>query len=84
MNKKEFLISKGWRNISGNCWVHSRVVTNPCIQNYTNYGMTLEEAVQYELSNSPPISSLDEQIGMAYGNTDRYSLHTFVVDTQSL
>lgn len=51
---KEFLLSRGWSTwYSENYWVHPESVEDPKSQDYTNYGMSLEDAVKYENLGRP-------------------------------
>jgi len=55
VNKEEFLKSKGWHTwYHPNYWVHTKLVTNPAAQDYTNYGMSLDAAYSHEVNSAPP------------------------------
>jgi hypothetical protein len=56
---KEYLEERGWGTwYHPNYWVHKKVIANPEVQDYTNYGMTLEEAYRFETENHPKIPPL--------------------------
>lgn len=45
---RERLEKEGWHTwYNDNYWVHPKVVQNPEIQDYTNYGMSLEDAFMW-------------------------------------
>ena len=45
----KFLESRGWHTwYNPNYWVNKKCVKDPSAQDYTNYGMPLEEALRYE------------------------------------
>lgn len=49
LDKIEFLKSKGWHTYyNENYWVHPKTVQDKRIQDYTNYGMSLEQAYDFE------------------------------------
>lgn len=46
----EFLTSRGWHSYyNENYWVNTKCITDPMSQDYTNYGMSVTEALHYEL-----------------------------------
>lgn len=50
----KWLQSQGWYTwYNENYWVHPESVSDPFQQDYTNYGMNLEDAVAYELLGKP-------------------------------
>lgn len=56
--KREFVKAHGWETYYNPAyWVHPKTVSNPRIQDYTNYGMSLDDAVVYEQKSLPPIKS---------------------------
>ena len=51
---EKFLYDRGWTTYyHKNYWVHPDAVEDPKIQDYTDYGMTLEFAYKYELMGKP-------------------------------
>jgi hypothetical protein len=54
LEKEKFLIERGWDTyMLGDCWVHPDSVEDPKVQDYTNYGMCLDDAVRYERLGKP-------------------------------
>ena len=50
----EFLRSKGWHTwYNEKYWVHPECVEDKTRMDYTNYGMTIEDAVKYEKLGKP-------------------------------
>lgn len=48
--KKKFLEERGWGTwYSNNYWVHPKTVEDRSRQDYTDYGMSLDGAYQFEL-----------------------------------
>lgn len=35
-------------------WCHPKIVGNPALQEYTSYGMSVDQAISFELFNLPP------------------------------
>ena len=65
---KRVIESAGWHTwYHPNYWVHQDLVTDPKAQDYTNYGMTLEEAYEHELDGRKPFHS---QIGFMMGENE--------------
>lgn len=47
--KRSALTAAGWHLwYNHNYWVHSKTIIDPARQDYTNYGMSLEDAYRYE------------------------------------
>lgn len=56
--KERFLREGGWETwYSPGYWIHSKVVSDPEIQDKTDYGIGMDEAFIYEVLNAPPIPS---------------------------
>lgn len=50
-----WLKARGWSTYyNPNYWVHPKTVADPSQQDYTNYGMTAEDALAYERIGCPP------------------------------
>lgn len=50
-----WLRSRGWHSYyNENYWVHPKTVADPKQQDYTNYGMSAEDAIAYERIGCPP------------------------------
>jgi hypothetical protein len=46
---RKYLEANGWHTYyNDNYWVNKKVIKDPKSQDYTNYGMTMEEAVSYQ------------------------------------
>lgn len=55
--KRDYLISKGWHTwYSPNYWVHTKLIVDSSRQDYTNYGLSLEDAYDFEINNKPPFN----------------------------
>lgn len=55
MDKTAFLIDKGWSTwYNPDYWVHPKIVQDETKQDYTNYGMSLEQAYEFETNNQEP------------------------------
>lgn len=55
----QYLVDRGWSQwFHVNYWVHRETVEDPESQDYTDYGMPLEDAYKYELLGRPKIKSL--------------------------
>lgn len=53
--KKAFLVERGWNTYyNPKYWVHPKTVANPEAQDYTDYGMSLDDAVRYEQEGRGP------------------------------
>ena len=53
--KIKFLESHGWHTYyNDNYWVNPKTITNPNAQDYTNYGLSLEEAYAFETRSKKP------------------------------
>lgn len=53
---KAVLLKSGWSlYYNDNYWVHPKVVADKATQDHTNYGMTLENAYEFEVNNKPPL-----------------------------
>ncbi len=56
---QNFLIEKGWHQYyNPNYWVHPDSVEDPKSQDYTDYGMNLEDALYYESIGKPKHPSM--------------------------
>lgn len=56
--KEKFLRKKGWSTwYNDNYWVHEKTIADPSRQDHTNYGMSLEEAYNFEVNNEPPFEA---------------------------
>jgi hypothetical protein len=59
MNNEEksiMLAKAGWHTwYNPEYWVHPKVVADPNSQDYTSYGMGLEEAYEFETQNIAPV-----------------------------
>jgi hypothetical protein len=54
INKEKFLKDRGWSTwYNPNYWVHPESVINPKAQDYTNYGMNIDDAIAYEKLGKP-------------------------------
>lgn len=52
--KLKFLEERGWSTwYNPNYWVHPESVENPKAQDYTNYGMNIDDAIAYENLGKP-------------------------------
>jgi hypothetical protein len=50
----DWLVRRGWSTwYNPEYWVHPDSVEDPAQQDYTNYGMTWEDALQYERIGKP-------------------------------
>lgn len=56
--KRDFLVSRGWHTwYNINYWVHpKKLIANADVQDYTNYGLSLDDAVKFEQENREPFS----------------------------
>lgn len=62
---KNWMIDRGWHTwYNENYWVHPETVENPKTQDYTNYGITLEDAVRWEMDGRPKRKDLRQAIDM--------------------
>lgn len=53
-DREELLRERGWSQwYNPNYWVHPKTIINPYVQDYTNYGMSLEEAYEFEVLDKP-------------------------------
>jgi hypothetical protein len=53
--KAAWLIERGWSTYyNPRYWVHPKTVADPSQQDYTNYGMLIDDAVAYENIGCPP------------------------------
>ena len=54
-DKINFLLDKGWSQwYNDNYWVHTKTIRDTRSQDYTNYGMSLDDAYDYEINNKEP------------------------------
>lgn len=71
--KEKFLVSKGWSKwYHDDYWVNAKMVEDPKVQDFTNYGLTLKDAYRAETENWPPFKSvgLPALSRMLYGLPD--------------
>lgn len=55
LSKKVFLESRGWATFyHPDYWVHKKTVRDPVRQDYTHYGMNLQEAYEFETEHKRP------------------------------
>jgi len=55
---RKWLEAKGWHTwYNENYWVNKKVVSDPTAQDYTNYGMSMDDAVAFEKKGKKPFSS---------------------------
>lgn len=66
MDKREFLLSHGWSPwYNENYWVHPKTITDPTRQDYTDYGLSLDKACEYELNpDSKPFKAGESVFAM--------------------
>jgi hypothetical protein len=51
--KDQFLRKRGWATwYNDNYYVHPKVVADPSRQDYTNYGMNIDDAYRYETTEN--------------------------------
>lgn len=56
--KEQYLIDNGWCTYyNPNYWVHKKMIVDSNRQDYTDYGMPLDEAVVFEFCKFPPFKS---------------------------
>ncbi len=56
-DEEEFLKSRGWSTwYHHDYWVHPKTIKDKSRQDYTDYGLSMQDAVKYELENMPPWS----------------------------
>ena len=61
--KIKTLKAAGWsRWYHPNNWVHQKTIEDPSIQDCTNYGMSLDEAYEFETQNKKPTPPLKKRI----------------------
>lgn len=61
--KIDLLKKYGWHTwYNENYWVNPKTIINPKIQDYTNYGMSLEKAYEFETQNKKPFKPWNEQV----------------------
>lgn len=67
---EKFLLDNGWSTwYNKNYWVHPKTVEDPCVQDYTNYGMTAYEAYRFEIEDLPkfkPVGPIFKVISSLY------------------
>lgn len=52
--KASWLRKRGWSTwYNEDYWVHPDAVENPKIQDHTDYGLTIDDAIQYECMGKP-------------------------------
>jgi len=58
-DKENYLIKQGWDTwYNDNYWVHPDLVEDPNVQDYTHYGVSLEDAIKIEKLGRPKHKSL--------------------------
>jgi hypothetical protein len=58
-DRVEFLKERGWSTwYHPDYWVNPKTIENPVIQDYTNYGMSLEQAYEFEVMDKAPYQSV--------------------------
>lgn len=56
-SKEEFLKEKGWHTwYNPDYWVHPKTIKDKTRQDYTEYGLNLEDAYNFEVNNGKPWS----------------------------
>jgi hypothetical protein len=61
--KIDLLKQNGWHTwYNENYWVHTKTVVNPKVQDYTNYGMSLEAAYEFETQDKKSYKPWTEQL----------------------
>lgn len=56
--KRKVLKDNGWSTYyNPNYWVHPKAVEDPSVQNYTNYGFSLDDAYKFETQELKAIKS---------------------------
>lgn len=54
-DKKKFLEERGWSTYyNPDYWVHEKTIVDKSRQDFTNYGMNLEDAYNFEVNNEKP------------------------------
>lgn len=57
VKKEKFLRDRGWGTwYNPDYWVHPKTIKDPKSQDYTNYGLNLDRAVEFETSEEEPWS----------------------------
>ena len=67
--KRAFVQARGWNTYyNPKYWVHPKTIVDENVQDFTNYGMSLDDAVVFEQTSLPPIQSygLPELAKMMY------------------
>ena len=55
----QYLMDRGWSTwYRANYWIHADTVESPDSQDFTDYGLPLEDAYKYELLGKPKIKNL--------------------------
>ena len=55
LKKEKWLRKRGWSQwYNPQYWVHPDSVEDPSHMDYTNYGMTIDDAIKYEKIGKPP------------------------------
>lgn len=56
-DEEKFLEERGWSTwYHRDYWVHPKTIKDPSRQDYTNYGMSMEAAIHWELDGHEPWS----------------------------
>lgn len=51
--KETYLRNRGWNTwYNEDYWVHPKLIHSPLSQDYTNYGMSLDKAYEWEIKRS--------------------------------
>lgn len=63
--KHDFLNSQGWyMYYNPNYYVHPKTIKDKSIQDFTNYGMPVDDAYIYEIENMPPFDPQPDVISI--------------------
>lgn len=63
-----FLKSRGWHQwYNDNYWVNPKCIQDPQAQDYTNYGMSLEQAIKYENDGAKPFAPIGQMFNNLVG-----------------
>ncbi len=57
----KWLKERGWyQYYNPEYWVHPKTIEDPEVQDYTNYGLSLEKAIAFEESGAKPFPSVGQ------------------------
>ena len=63
-DKEKFLKDNGWHTwYNEEYWVHQKTISDSSRQDYTNYGMSLDKAYEFETNKSLPFKPLPPPFG---------------------